>query len=158
MHEKQTVTLTVNGETHTIVVDTRSTLLHVLRDQIGLTGAKRGCNHGVCGACTVLIDDEPMRACLSLAVAQTDRRITTIEGLAPENDVSALQKAFVDHQAIQCGFCTPGMIIQAKGLLDRNPRPSVDEIRDALSGNICRCTGYVKIVDAVRAACEGEAR
>ena len=149
MTERQSVTLSINGDLHEVTADTRSTLLQVLREDLALTGTKCGCNNGVCGSCTVLVDGEPMRACLVLAVAATEREITTIEGLGKDGELHPVQRAFIEHQGLQCGFCTPGMIISAKALLDRNPNPSPDEIRSELSGNLCRCTGYVKIAEAV---------
>lgn len=149
MTDKQTVALSINGESFDVTTDARRTLLQVLREDLSLTGTKCGCNNGVCGSCTVLADGEPMRACLMLAVAATDREITTIEGLEQDGALHPVQQAFIDHQGLQCGFCTPGMIISAKALLDRNPNPSPDEIRSELSGNLCRCTGYVKIAEAV---------
>ncbi|MCY3751385.1 MAG: (2Fe-2S)-binding protein [Gammaproteobacteria bacterium] len=149
MTDKQTVALSINGESFDVTTDTRSTVLQVLREDLSLTGTKCGCNNGVCGSCTVLVDGEPMRACLMLAVAATDREITTIEGLEQDGALHPVQQAFIEHQGLQCGFCTPGMIISAKALLDRNPNPSPDEIRSELSGNLCRCTGYVKIAEAV---------
>ena len=149
MTDKQTVALSINGESFDVTTDTRRTLLQVLREDLPLTGTKCGCNNGVCGSCTVLVDGEPMRACLMLAVAATDREITTIEGLEQDGALHPVQQAFIEHQGLQCGFCTPGMIISAKALLDRNPNPSPDEIRSELSGNLCRCTGYVKIAEAV---------
>lgn len=149
MTDKQTVALSINGESFDVTTDTRRTLLQVLREDLSLTGTKCGCNNGVCGSCTVLVDGEPMRACLMLAVAASDRRITTIEGLEQDGALHPVQQAFIEHQGLQCGFCTPGMIISAKALLDRNPNPSPDEIRSELSGNLCRCTGYVKIAEAV---------
>ena len=149
MTERQSVTLSINGDLHEVTADTRSTLLQVLREDLALTGTKCGCNNGVCGSCTVLVDGEPMRACLVLAVAATEREITTIEGLGKDGELHPVQRAFIEHQGLQCGFCTPGMIISAKALLDRNPNPSPDEIRNELSGNLCRCTGYVKIAEAV---------
>ena len=150
MDNKVAVKLSVNSDVYKVLVDSEATLLKVLREQLGLTGTKCGCNHGVCGACTVLMDDKPVRACLSLALAMQGRDIVTIEGLANGDELHPLQQSFVEHQASQCGFCTSGMIISAKALLDRNPNPSVDEIRIALGGNICRCTGYVKIIDSIR--------
>ena len=128
------------------------TLLTVLRDRLGLTAAKRGCNQGVCGACTVAIDGVPMRACLSLAHNCVDAHITTLEGAESDPAMRALQDAFESMGAMQCGFCTPGMLMAARALLAAHPRPSADDVRAALSGNLCRCTGYRKIVDAVRAA------
>ena len=152
MAEKAPVTLSVNGKDRQVLVEPRQNLLHTLREELGLTGAKCGCGHGVCGACTVLIDGEAALACLALTVAQAGREIATIEGLADDEASAALVAAFVDCGALQCGFCTPGMIVAASALLKRNPRPTVEEIRHGLGGNVCRCTGYVKIVDAVRTA------
>ena len=150
------LTLRVNGQARPVQAETRQTLLEVLRDQLGLTGAKRGCNQGVCGACTVLADGEPVRACLSLAVACGHREITTIEGIGTPRSLAPVQRAIVEAGAIQCGFCTSGMLLSAHALLKRNSRPGAAEVRQALSGNLCRCSGYVKIVDAVAAAAEGE--
>ena len=152
MAEKAPVTLSVNGKDRRVLVEPRQNLLHTLREELGLTGAKCGCGHGVCGACTVLIDGEAALACLALTVAQAGREIATIEGLADDEASAALVAAFVDCGALQCGFCTPGMVVAASALLKRNPRPTVEEIRHGLGGNVCRCTGYVKIVDAVRTA------
>ena len=149
MTDKQAVTLSINGDHYDVLADTRQTLLQVLREQVSLTGTKCGCNNGVCGSCTILMDDLPVRACLTLAVAATDREITTIEGLGSNGDLHPVQQAIIDHQGLQCGFCTPGMVIAAKALLDSNPNPTLNEIREELSGNLCRCTGYVKIADAV---------
>ncbi len=157
MSEPTAIALEVNGAVHRLFVQPWHTLLHVLRDEIGLTGAKRGCNQGVCGACSVLIDGAVMRACLSLAVNCTGREITTIEGLAPAGELSPVQPAFLDAGAVQCGFCMPGMIIASTALLRRNEALSNDDIRDGLSGNLCRCSGYVKVIAAVRAASAGEA-
>lgn len=152
MTEKVPVTLSVNGNTRQVLVEPRQTLLQTLREELRLTGTKCGCGHGVCGACTVLIDDEAALACLALTVAQGGRNISTIEGLAEDEASGALLEAFGDCGALQCGFCTPGMIVAARALLKRNPRPTVDDIRHGLSGNVCRCTGYVRIVDAVLSA------
>lgn len=146
------VSLRINGTTHAVAVDGSRTLLAVIRDDLGLTGAKRGCNQGVCGACTVLIDGRPMRACLTLAASCVDQEITTIEGLADGNALTPVQEAFVEHSAVQCGFCTSGMVLTATALLAEHPHPDTEEVRTALSGNLCRCTGYRKIVDAVVAA------
>jgi carbon-monoxide dehydrogenase small subunit len=143
------IELSVNGRRRPAAVDPRSTLLTVLRDHFALTGAKVGCNQGVCGACTVLVDGVPVRACLTLALASTGSEITTIEGLTPGKQLSRLQDAFADCGAVQCGFCTSGMIVAAHAFLQENPKPSIEEIRQGLSGNLCRCTGYKKIVDAV---------
>ena len=134
------------------MVEPRENLLTTLRGELGLTGTKGGCAHGVCGACTVLIDGESALACLALTVAGGGREVRTIEGLEEDELSAALRSAFIEFNALQCGFCTPGMVVAARALLRRNPRPSVDQIRHGLSGNICRCTGYVRIVDAVAAA------
>ncbi len=150
--EKSKVTLRVNGEAYDLLTYPSKTLLEVLREDLHLTGAKESCGEGACGTCTVLLDGVPVRSCLLLAVEAEGREITTIEGLAKGGKLHPLQEAFVEHHAIQCGFCTPGMILTAKALLDATPAPTEEEIRRALSGNICRCTGYAKIVDAVKAA------
>ena len=156
MTDKQAVTLSINGDPYEVLADPRQTLLQVLREQLSLTGTKCACNNGVCGSCTVLADGLPMRACLMLAVAATDREITTIEGLEADGELHPVQQAIIDHQGLQCGFCTPGMVIAAKALLDSNPNPTLDEIREELSGNLCRCTGYVKIADAVLSLADAE--
>lgn len=150
--EKHRVTLRVNGEAYDLLTYPHRTLLEVLREDLHLTGAKESCGEGACGSCTVLLDGAPVRSCLLLAIEAEGREITTIEGLAAGGKLHPLQEAFVEHHAIQCGFCTPGMILTAKALLDATPEPTEEEIRRALSGNICRCTGYAKIVDAVKAA------
>ncbi len=149
MTDKQAVTLSINGDPYEVLADTRDTLLQVLREQLSMTGTKCGCNNGVCGSCTVLVDELPVRACLTLAVAATEREITTIEGLETNGNLHPVQQAIIDCQGLQCGFCTPGMVIAVTALLDSNPDPTLDEIRTELSGNLCRCTGYVKIADAV---------
>jgi aerobic-type carbon monoxide dehydrogenase small subunit (CoxS/CutS family) len=149
MSEPASVTLKVNGKALTATAAGADTLLTVLRDQFLLTGAKRGCNQGVCGACTVLADGQPVRSCLSLALDCDDRPIDTIEGLAGEPIMQALQGAFIAGGAFQCGFCTPAMLVASFALLRAHPRPSDADIRRALSGNYCRCTGYKKIVEAV---------
>ena len=149
MSEPAPLTLKVNGKALTATAATADTLLTVLRDRFQLTGAKRGCNQGVCGACTALADGRPVRSCLSLALDCDDRRIDTIEGLAEEPIMQALQRAFIAGGAFQCGFCTPAMLVASFALLQSNPRPTDTEIRRALSGNYCRCTGYKKIVEAV---------
>lgn len=146
---KYRLSLNVNGETVDLEVETHRTLLEVLRKDLGLKGAKEGCGAGECGACTVLLDDEPINSCLVLALQANGRRVTTIEGLSGGKKLHPVQEAFVRHGAIQCGFCTPGMILSAKALLDRNPNPTEREIREALVGNLCRCTGYQKIVEAI---------
>jgi carbon-monoxide dehydrogenase small subunit len=151
---KRTIKLTVNGESVEAVVDPNLTLLQFLRESLGLTGAKHGCGMGDCGACTVIIDGHPVNSCLVLAVQANGREILTVEGLSSNGELHPLQRAFVEKGAIQCGFCTPGMVISAKALLDRNPRPSELQIRTAISGNLCRCTGYQKIVEAIQWAAE----
>jgi carbon-monoxide dehydrogenase small subunit len=152
---KKGITLTVNGERYDIEVDVRRTLLEVLREQLELTGTKKGCDEGNCGACTVLIDGKPVASCLLLAVEAHGKEITTIEGLAVNGKLHPLQQAFVDHGAIQCGFCTPGMVLSAKALLDNNPKPTEEQVREAIAGNLCRCTGYTKIVEAILAVSNG---
>ncbi len=144
------ITLDVNHSSYKVGVEDHWTLLDVLRDSLGFTGAKKGCDHGECGACTVLIDGTAMQSCLVLAVQAQGKAIVTIEGLARDGRMDALQTAFHEVGAIQCGFCTPGMIITARALLGRNSDPTEDEIKEAMSGNLCRCTGYVKIVEAVQ--------
>jgi carbon-monoxide dehydrogenase small subunit len=144
------ITLTVNGETEFLEVESHRTLLQVLREDLDLTGTKDGCNGGECGACTVLFDGEPVNACLVLAVEADGHEVVTVEGLAQDGALDPLQRAFINRNAVQCGFCTPGMIISARALLDRNPRPSEMEIRQAIAGNLCRCTGYTRIVEAVQ--------
>ena len=151
---KRIITLKVNGEEHDVVRKDNTTLLEVLREDLELTGTKRGCDVGTCGACTVLIDGEPRLSCLTLAMDAQGKDITTIEGLAVEGELHPLQSAFVEKGAIQCGFCTPGMILTAKAFLDEQPNPSEAEIKKAISGNICRCTGYSKIVEAIKSVSE----
>ncbi|MDE0377640.1 MAG: (2Fe-2S)-binding protein [Rhodospirillales bacterium] len=155
MADRHTVTLTVNGVSREASVPTDETLLDTLRVHLGLTGAKRGCDQGVCGACTVMVDGRAVRACLSLAVNCTGLGIITAEGLAKDGILDPVQRALVEAGAIQCGFCTPGLAITARALLNQNPQPTTDEIREAVSGNICRCTGYVKIVEAIEMATRG---
>ena len=149
---KQKIKLNVNGATKLLKVDIHRTLLEVLREELRLTGVKYGCGNGECGACTVLVDGKPVSSCLTLALSVDGKQIATIEGLAKGGILHPLQEAFIDHGAIECGFCTPGMILTSKALLDENPEPSEDEIRQYLRGNLCRCTGYSKIIDAVLAA------
>jgi len=148
----QPITVFVNGGEDTVVVDPTESLLTVLRDALGLTGTKEGCGTGYCGACTVLVDGAPVNACLYFAVDADHRRVTTIEGLASDGAPHPLQSAFVECGGTQCGYCTPGMLLAAAALLARDPEPDDDRIRAALAGNLCRCTGYQPIVDAVRAA------
>jgi len=151
---KHILKLHVNGEDFEILTEINKTLLEVLREDLGFTGTKRGCDLGACGACTVLIDGKPQLSCLTLATAVQGKKILTIEGLAREGKLHPLQNAFVEKGAIQCGFCTPGMILTAKAFLDENPHPSEGEVKEAVSGNICRCTGYVKIVEAITSVVE----
>ena len=146
------VTLRVNGEDAAVPASLHDTLLTVLRDRLQLTAAKRGCNQGVCGACTVRIDGTTMRSCLSLAQACEGSEVTTLEGLEASPRLKALQAAFAAHGAFQCGFCTPGMLVSAEALLEDEPRPDEAAVRKALSGHLCRCTGYAKIIQAVQAA------
>jgi carbon-monoxide dehydrogenase small subunit len=146
---KRIFKLHVNGEEVEILTEANKTLLEVLREDLGLTGTKRGCDLGTCGACTVLIEGKPYLSCLTLAADVQGKKIITIEGLSSDGKPHPLQKAFVEKGAIQCGFCTPGMILTAKAFLDENPHPSEGEVKKAISGNICRCTGYVKIVEAI---------
>ena len=149
------VSLTVNGQPYRRSVEPRLLLTDFLRHELGLTGTHVGCEHGVCGACTVLVDDEPVRACLMLAVQANDCAITTVEGLAPSStELHPLQEAFWEAHGLQCGFCTPGILISMVALLRENPRPTDDEIRAGLAGNLCRCTGYQNIVKAVRLAAD----
>ena len=149
---KRELHITVNGDEHHLLVDTRRTLIEVIRDDLALTGTKNGCGAGECGACTVLLDGEPVNSCLMLAHEAEGRDVQTIEGLASGGVLHPVQQAFVAQGAIQCGFCTPGMVLTAKALLDRNPDPTREEILAGLRGNLCRCTGYVKIVEAVEVA------
>jgi carbon-monoxide dehydrogenase small subunit len=144
----------VNGKAYELAIEPRMTLAEVLRDELELTGTKHSCGIGNCGACTVLIDGKSHLSCLTLALSAVGKGIVTIEGLAKGPSLHPIQRAFVEHGAIQCGFCTPGMILSAKALLDVNPNPTEEAIKSALSGNICRCTGYIKIVDAVISAAQ----
>jgi len=152
------IRLTVNGKPEEATVPSGMTLLEFLRERLFLTGAKEGCGAGECGACTVLLDGSPVTACLVLAAEVDGRSVETVEGEAKEGDLSSLQKAFIEEGAIQCGFCTPGMILSARALLTRNPDPTDEEIVEAIAGNLCRCTGYEAIVAAVRRAAREEKR
>ena len=146
------INLEVNGQSHDLEVDTRWSLLHVLREELGMTGAKRGCDRGECGACTVLLDDLPVNACMTLAATVSGRRVRTVEGLSSEGALHTVQQAFLDNDGGQCGYCTPGFVMSATALLEQNPSPTDDEIRSALAGNICRCNAYGRIIESVRSA------
>ena len=151
---KQLMSFKINGEQHELAVEPNRTLLEVLSENLGLTGTKTGCNEGDCGACTVILDGMAVCSCMVLAIEAQDKDIVTIEGLASNGQLHPIQQAFLEHGAVQCGYCTPGMIMSAKALLDKNPDATEVDIRHALQGNLCRCTGYVKIVEAVLAAKE----
>jgi len=151
----QILTMTLNGEELTVQVEPSTLLVEVLRDQLELTGTKVACGEGECGACTVLLDGQPVNSCLVPALKAQGREVITVEGLAPLGDLHPLQKAFVEQGAVQCGYCTPGMLMSAKALLDHNPSSTEDEVRLAISGNLCRCTGYAKIVEAILDASTG---
>jgi carbon-monoxide dehydrogenase small subunit len=151
---KNRVTLEVNGRTHEIFVEARKTLADAIREDCGLTGTHLGCEHGVCGACTVLIDGDPVRACLMFAIQAEGTQIRTVEGLADGDELHPMQKAFWEHHGLQCGFCTPGFLMLATGVLEKNPDMTDEEMRDVLSSNLCRCTGYQNIMTAVRSAAE----
>ena len=153
---KHVLKLQLNGKEHEILTEIHKTLLEVLREDLGLTGTKRGCDLGTCGACTVLIDGKPHLSCLTLAVDVQGREILTIEGLGQAGEIHPLQKAFVEKGAVQCGFCTPGMILTARAFLSEKPHPAEGEVKKAISGNLCRCTGYVKIVEAILSVTENE--
>ena len=151
---KKLINLNINGKDHELAVSPNQTLADVIRDEIGLTGTKKGCEVGECGACTVIMDGKPVSSCIVLAVQANGRTILTIEGMETDKGLHPLQQAFVDKGAIQCGYCTSGMILSAKALLDRNAHPDESEIRMAISGNLCRCTGYQKIVEAIKSVSE----
>ncbi len=154
---KVAIQMTVNGTLYEKEVEPRMTLVDFIRDELGLTGTHVGCEHGVCGACSILLNDEPIRSCCIFAVQADGMKVTTVEGLAPSRgQLSKIQDAFCEKHALQCGFCTPGMLIACHDLIQRQPHPSQDEVREAISGNLCRCTGYQQIVDAVMhaTACE----
>lgn len=148
---KEIAEFTVNGKAYEVIIEPHMLLIDVLRDQMGLTGTKYACGAGDCASCTVLIDGRPMFSCLTLAVTAKGKNITTIEGMAEGTALHPIQKEFVEHGAVQCGFCTSGMILSTKAFLEENPKPTREEIKSALAGNLCRCTGYVKILDAVEA-------
>jgi carbon-monoxide dehydrogenase small subunit len=152
MNKSYELRMTVNREDVQVNVEPSATLANVLREQLGLTGTKIGCEEGECGACTVLVDGAPVNSCIYPALKASGRRILTIEGLAPEGELHPLQRSFLEHGAVQCGYCTPGLMLSAVALLEQNPRPTEEDIRRAISGNLCRCTGYLKIVRAIQAA------
>lgn len=153
-NERMQIAITVNGDLRHATVRPKTTLLDLLRDELGLKGSNKGCGTGDCGACTVIIDGKAVNSCLVLALDAAGKEITTIEGLAPPGDLHPIQKAFIDLGAIQCGFCSPGMIMTAKAFLDRNPEPTEEDCKKAISGNLCRCTGYKKIIEAMQTAAE----
>lgn len=148
------ISLTVNGERHEVTIEPGDTLNFVLREKLGLTGTKKGCDSGGCGACTVLMDQKPVYSCMMYAAKANGSEVTTIEGLQHDGQLDPIQKAFANHYGLQCGFCTPGFIMLTKSLFDRNPHPTEEEVREALVGNLCRCTGYTKIIEAVMSLSE----
>jgi carbon-monoxide dehydrogenase small subunit len=152
--EKRLIRLSVNGDQYDVAVWPNETLVEVLRETLELTGTKTGCGEGACGTCTVLVEGRPVRSCLTLAVEAQGKEIVTIEGLSQGVELHPVQKAFIEHGAIQCGFCSPAMILTSKALLDENPHPTEEEVRRAISGVVCRCTGYAKIVEAILAAAD----
>jgi len=153
--DKRTVSFTVNGEPIEAEIEPHLTLLQVLRDKLELIGTKEGCGMGECGACTVLLDGKTVNSCIFPALEVEGKKVTTIEGLTDaQGNLHAVQKAFIEHGAVQCGFCTPGMVLSAKALLDENPKPSEEEIRHGIAGNLCRCTGYLQIIQAIKAVSE----
>ncbi len=153
---KQLITLTVNGRPTEVTVEPRWTLLEMMRDELRLPGSKEGCGTGDCGACSMIVDGRLVTSCLMIAAQADGRDVVTIEGLAANGRLHPVQQAFIDAGGVQCGFCTPGMIMAAKSLLDRNPQPSLEEVREGLAGNLCRCTGYAKIYEAVLLAAAGQ--
>ncbi len=156
--KKQLLSIVVNGEQFELAIAPNETLLSVLRDRLQLKGVKEGCGEGACGACTVIMDGHPVRSCLTLALEADGSEITTIEGLVEDGNLHPLQQSFIDRGAVQCGFCTPGQILSAKALLDRSASPSEDDIKTALAGNMCRCTGYSKILEAVKAVAQTDTK
>lgn len=152
--EKKIIHVTVNGQSHELSVQPWKTLLQLLREDLKLTGTKEGCGHGECGSCTVLMEDKTVNSCLVPALEADNKEIVTIEGLSEGETLHPIQESFVSHSGMQCGFCTPGMIMSAKALLDSNPDPSEEEIREGIAGNFCRCTGYTKIIESIGAAAE----
>lgn len=153
---RHTIEVTINGAVELVDVPSNMTLLQMLRERLALTGTKNGCEAGECGACTVLLDGEPVNSCMMLAVEADGHEVRTVEGLSVDGGPSPLQQAFVEHNAVQCGFCTPGMLISAHALLERDPHPTEEAIKEAIVGNLCRCTGYVRIIDAIQDAAAGQ--
>ena len=153
---KQILSFNLNGSAVDVIATPTETLLDVLREKLGVTGPKRGCDDGDCGTCTVIIDGEPVRSCLTIALTVQGKNVLTVEGISADGDLHPLQKAFHEHGAFQCGFCTPGMLMSAKALLDSNPNPSRDEIRIYMSGNLCRCGSYEEVVEAIQAVAAGD--
>lgn len=151
---KRLIQLTVNAKQYEVAIEPRQSLLQVLREELHLTGTKEGCSEGECGACTVFLDGKPVDSCLIFGLEANERQVTTIEGLASDDTLHPIQQAFVEHGGAQCGFCTPGMILATKALLDANPNPTEEDIRWGIAGNLCRCTGYVKIVEAIKAVAQ----
>jgi len=149
------ISFSVNGERQELEVEANRTLLQLLREDLEMTGTKRACERGDCGLCTILLDGEPVKSCLVLAVEVDGREVTTIEGLAKGEELTRLQRAFIEHSAVQCGFCTPAFIVAGEALLKRNPRPTEDEVKEAVGGILCRCTGYRQIIDAILDAAKG---
>ncbi|HPP07108.1 MAG TPA: (2Fe-2S)-binding protein [Syntrophorhabdaceae bacterium] len=152
---KREITFTLNNEEITVEVEPKWTLLYLLREVLGLTGTKEGCGYGECGACTVIVDGNAVNSCIYPVLEAEGKNIVTIEGLSKNGELHALQKAFIEKGAVQCGFCTPGMIMSAKALLDEKPNPTEEEIKEAIEGNLCRCTGYVMIIDAIKSVASG---
>ncbi len=155
VHMKREITFTLNNEEITVEVEPKWTLLYLLREVLGLTGTKEGCGYGECGACTVIVDGNAVNSCIYPVLEAEGKNIVTIEGLSKNGELHALQKAFIEKGAVQCGFCTPGMIMSAKALLDEKPNPTEEEIKEAIEGNLCRCTGYVMIIDAIKSVASG---
>lgn len=149
---RKEINLEINGQNQSLEIEPNTLLLDLLRLKVGLTGTKEGCGEGVCGSCTVMVDNELVRSCLTLAMQVSGKSITTIEGVGSADSLHPLQRKFLEHGAVQCGFCAPGLIVTAKAFLETNPDPSEEEVRDAMRGNFCRCTGYVKIIEAILAA------
>lgn len=158
LYTKKQITFTVNGEKYSLVVEARETLLYVLREKLNLTGTKRSCDRGECGGCTILLNGEPVYSCMYLAIRADGTKITTIEGLSDKGKLHPVQRAFIEKDGYQCGFCTPGFIMSSAALLERTPNPNLDEIKQALSGNLCRCGNYIKIYEAVSSAAKSMGR